>query len=229
MKGAAHTSVLIDPQTNQAWKIVGTGNFNKSVNYNNILWRNTSNGNNMVWFMNGTTHTSVLITPETDQNWQIAKAADFNNDGNSDILWRNGSTGEVRVWYLNGTAKVGEVSFGFQANQAWTIVGAGDFNNDGQTDILWRNTTNGNNMVWLMSGTLHSGVQISPEVNQNWQIFGTGDFKTLTGLNYSRTPDIVWRNVSTGEVRVWNMDGVNFVSSTSLGVQANLAWKIAGQ
>src|SRR5438034_503639 len=60
-----------------------------------ILWRNSSTGENYVWLMNGTTITgegSVLTEPE--QNRKVAGGGDFNDDGTDELLWRNSTTGE---------------------------------------------------------------------------------------------------------------------------------------
>ena len=59
-----------------------------------ILWRNTSTGQNYVWYMDGTTATGGdYLTTVPDLNWTIVGRNDFNGDGKPDILWRNTSTG----------------------------------------------------------------------------------------------------------------------------------------
>ena len=71
------------------WAIVGTGDFNNDGK-TDILWRNTSTGENYVWYMNGVRrigrwYPSCLA----DTNWAIVGTGDFNGDGKTDILWRN--------------------------------------------------------------------------------------------------------------------------------------------
>src|SRR2546422_1001633 len=59
-----------------------------------ILWRNSSTGQNVLWLMNGATVASApALATVADLNWTIAGARDFNGDGKADILWRNKSTG----------------------------------------------------------------------------------------------------------------------------------------
>jgi FtsP/CotA-like multicopper oxidase with cupredoxin domain len=113
-----------------------------------ILLRNTTNGRNLVWFMDGLTRTAFAdLMVVTDQAWTIVGRGDFNNDGKSDILWRNTTNGRNLVWFMDGVTRTAFAELLTVSDQAWTIVGVGDFNNDGKSDILWRNTTNGRNLV----------------------------------------------------------------------------------
>lgn len=48
-----------------------------------ILWRNTSTGENYVWYMDGVTLIgSAQINTVPDTDWQIVGIGDFNGDGN---------------------------------------------------------------------------------------------------------------------------------------------------
>jgi len=68
-----------------------------------ILWRNSSTGENGMWLMNGSSIASFAqLYQISDQNWQIAATGDFDGDGKSDILWRNSSTGQMGIWFMNG-------------------------------------------------------------------------------------------------------------------------------
>jgi len=55
----------------QSWKIMGMDDFNND-SLTDILWRNSTNGQNAVWFMNGTTVTGFAsLDSMTDQSWEI--------------------------------------------------------------------------------------------------------------------------------------------------------------
>ena len=43
------------------WKMSGIGDFNKDGNPD-ILWRNPSTGENLVWYMEGVAHTGTLLS-----------------------------------------------------------------------------------------------------------------------------------------------------------------------
>ena len=52
-----------------------------------ILWRNESTGQNVVWLMNGTTYSNYAeLMQVTDTNWEIVGTGDFNGDGKTDIF-----------------------------------------------------------------------------------------------------------------------------------------------
>jgi hypothetical protein len=190
-----------------------------------ILWRNKTTGQNVVWFMNGTTYSNYAeLMQVTDTNWQIMGTGDFNNDGKTDVLWRNTSTGQNVVWLMDGVNYGGYAWLLEVADLNWEIVGTGDFNGDGKIDILWRNKGTGQNVVWFMDGaTMSDWSWILPEVpDTNWEIVGTGDF------NSDGKTDILWRNKSTGQNVVWFMDGVAYGSYAWLLEVTDLNWEIAG-
>ena len=187
-----------------------------------ILWRNTGNGQNYVWFMDGATRTSSDPTQQlSDQTWQVKGTGDFDGDGKSDIVWRNTGTGQVYVWLMNGTTASSQF-VGTLASPDWTIVGTGDFDGDGKSDILWRNTNNGQNYVWFMDGATRTSSDPTQQLSdQTWQVKGTGDF------DGDGKSDIVWRNTGTGQVYVWLMNGTT-ASSQFVGTLSDPDWTIVG-
>ena len=101
---------------------MGTGDFDGDGK-SDILWRNTNNGQNYVWFMDGATRTSSDPTQQlSDQTWVVRGTGDFDGDGKSDIVWRNTGTGQVYVWLMNGTTASSQF-VGTLSDPDWTIVG----------------------------------------------------------------------------------------------------------
>ena len=211
------------------WQITGTGDFNNDGKAD-ILWRNTSTNEVAIWEMNGTTilPSSAILATNPGANWQIAGTGDFNNDGNADILWRNTSTNEVAIWEMNGTTILpSSAILATNPGANWQITGTGDFNNDGNADILWRNTSTNEVAIWEMNGTtiLPSSAILATNPGANWQIAstvnGTGD------TNGDGLSDILWRNTSTNQAAIWEMNGTALLpSSAILATNPGANWQI---
>src|SRR5438270_11232874 len=77
-----------------------------------IVWRNSTTGQNNLWLMNALTISSQsLLTTMADPAWQVQGVADFDGDGRADILWRNIWTGENSTCLMNGLTIAAEGSF----------------------------------------------------------------------------------------------------------------------
>ncbi len=209
-----------------------------AISQADILWRNISPASPDVinWKMNGTTREATeFVNRVINTNWRLETTGDFDGDGIQDIVWRNISTGENRIWLMNSdnTIRVNAELLAVIVTD-WRIVGAGDFTGDGQTDLLWRNQANGSNVIWEMNGISRVGVQpLAPNNGNNgfvpieWEIQAVADF------NRDGKPDIVWRNMTTGQNLIWEMDGVNFARRVDLvnSAGSNLVqtgWRIEG-
>ncbi|KAM3097284.1 FG-GAP-like repeat-containing protein [Phormidesmis sp. 146-35] len=130
-----------------------------------LLWRNTSTGDNVVWLMTGKDRQSFdsLFSSPALTSW-TPQTGDFNGDGITDIFWRdsftrNGVTsgsGTNGIWNLDGNLGMGQklTSFGFLLTNevSWKIEAITDFNGDGKDDMLWRNS-DGTVGVWLIDTT----------------------------------------------------------------------------
>ncbi len=207
------------------WQVQATGDLNNDGNVD-LLWRNSTTGENRLWLMNGANLVQEIpllnVAPTSaTSNWRMQGVGDFNQDGRADILWRNYVTGENIVWYMNGGERLGVESLVNTGTPTqWEIQGVGDFNQDGQPDILWRNQVTGENRLWLMEQLAAAqNLVLLQVVNLNWRIQGVGDF---TG---DGQPDILWRNFQTGDNVVWEMNGADRVSVQPLLPVTTTAWR----
>src|SRR6266850_8559239 len=114
-----------------------------------LLWRNSSTGENYFYPMNGTAIGAGegYVRTVADQSWRIQGYGDFNGDGRADVLWRNAVTGENYVYFMDGTSIAGEGFLRTVADLNWKVAAIGDFDGDGKDDILWRNQSTGENYV----------------------------------------------------------------------------------
>ncbi len=173
-----------------------------------ILWRNTTTGEDTAWFMNGsqaTTQTLATLAPA----W-TPTVADFNGDGKTDLLWRNSTTGENTVWLANSLLPNNVVFTTANLTTlapAWTPTIA-DFNGDGKTDIFWHNSSTGENTSWLMNGTTVATQTFLPTT-------ATSLTPTFGDFNGDGRTDIYWRDNTSGADQVWGADsgGTTFTTT----------------
>lgn len=156
-----------------AWKIVGTGDFNRDGKLD-LVWQNQSTGDVSVWYMNGVTWTGNwdYLGKGIATSWKIVSVVDLNQDGQSDLVWQNSQTGDVSYWLMNGVRQVDTGQIARTIPLAWKIVGTGDFNNDGKTDFVWQNMQTGDVTVWYMNGVNWAGAwdYVAQGVPLQWHI-----------------------------------------------------------
>jgi len=227
MDGVTRTSEAdITPDAASAsWLIRGVDDFDSVASpgsggddKNDLVFWNQSTGNVEFWLMNGTNRPGATV-PLTGgavlpTNWDLSATADFNADGKPDIVWRNFTSQKIVIWTMNGTAKIGNIipTPDQAVDPNWLIVAAADYSGDGNTDFLWYNYSSGRIVTWYMDASVvrTSGQFTTPNA--------AGDFnwKVVAGSDYSRTyvpgtpplnsPDIVWRNETSGNQVVWHLD-----------------------
>jgi len=188
-----------------AWTVAGIGDFDGDGK-DDILWRNTSTGQNYIYFMDGTTikPTEGYLRTVADASWNVAGVADFDGDGKADILWRNSSSGQNYLYPMNGTSiKPTEGFIRTVADPAWQVGGIGDFDGDGKADIVWRHSTSGQNYLYPMDGTTIKPGEgyLRTVADLAWQIAAVGD------NDGDGKSDLLWRNSSTGQNYLYPMDG----------------------
>ncbi|MEQ1908747.1 MAG: FG-GAP-like repeat-containing protein, partial [Vicinamibacterales bacterium] len=190
-----------------------------------LVWRNTSTGANVVWYLNGVTLVSQVSLPGvTDLTWQRVATADLNGDGHPDLIWRNNVTGANVVWLLNGTTLLSQVSLPSVPDLTWQLVTTADVNEDAKPDLIWRNTSTGANVVWYLNGTTFvTQVSLPSVVDLAWRIGAAAD------VNGDGHADLIWRNTSTGANVVWYLSGptASILSQAALAPVADLGWQIA--
>lgn len=222
--------------TDLNWQVADVADFSSDAK-DDILWRNTLTGANVLWQLDGLTVTNSFNLPTVlDRNWYVAgmndlqgtfKNDDFNNDGRPDIFWRN-TNGSCVLWLMSSASTVASVvSLPSVASADWVMTAMGDLNRDHKPDLLWRNSATGQNVLWLMNGTTLAGTIALPNVDADWFVFAIAD-ANKDGVN-----DIYWRARSNGAISVWLMDGTpgdgSFVSGTlTLPGESYLGWNPCG-
>ena len=183
----------------QEWTPVAATDLNADTKPD-LLWRSSTSGRVVNWFMDDTNTTSIAALWNGDSAWQPVASADFNADFKPDILWRNSTSGRVIVWFMDGTNTLSTAVI-WSGEAAWVPRAAGDFNADGKPDILWRNAATGRVIIWFLNGVVTASTTAIWSGDPSWVPVATGDF------NADSKPDILWRNSTSGRVVVWFMNG----------------------
>jgi ELWxxDGT repeat protein len=183
-----------------------------------IVWRNTSDGNTAIWFMNGITMAASAFPGGVPVAWQIAGVGDVNGDGKADVIWHHGTSGTVAVWLMNG-ATVTALGFPGSAPTDWAIQAIGDGDGDGKADLVWRNTSDGNTGIWFMNGTVMASSSFPGGVPVAWQIAGVGD------VNGDGKADVIWHHGTSGTVAIWLMNGAT-VTAVGFPGSAPTPWSM---
>lgn len=224
MDGATQTSTAVlwpaSSVGDSAWVPIAAGDFNADSKPD-LIWRNTSSGRVIVWYMDGATRTGTanLWTPATaaDALWVPIATGDFNADDKPDIIWRNASSGRVIVWYMNGVTRTGTGNLWTPATASdalWVPITTAEMSGDSQVDIVWRNSSTGRVILWTMSGVTRTATTTfwaaGTTADALWVPMAAGDF------NADNKADLVWRNSSTGKVIQWLMDGTTRSSTATV-------------
>ncbi|MBM0740212.1 pre-peptidase C-terminal domain-containing protein [Phormidium sp. CLA17] len=165
---------------------------------------------------------SANTTPSTNYNLSVRSDTGVRTD----IVWRNYTTGygANRLWTMDGT---NVVTFNFLPtieDTAWQFKGLDDFNGDGIDDLVLRYYGSNNPSIPL--GTqllllLDANAQIAGEFalpiqpNPNITLAGAGD------LNSDNTPDLIFQDLSSGEISFWLLSPSPAFSITS-NISTNL-------
>ena len=185
---------------------------------NDLVFWNESTGAVEFWLMNGVDRPGTPVPlsggPTLATNWDLSATADFNADGKPDLVWRNFTSQKIVIWTMNGTAKVGNIvpTPDQAVDSNWIIVAAADYTDDGNTDFLWYNYTSGKIVTWYMNASVQrTAGQFTTPANAgdaNWKVVASADYSAayVPGTPPVGSPDIVWRNETSGNQVVWHLD-----------------------
>ncbi len=219
--GALVTGEVFPDTIPSAWKVSGVGDFNGDQK-SDILWRHSTSGEIVAWYMDGTTRTGGELLGAIPIEWQVKGISDFNADGNDDLVWYHQVTGDIVLWYMDGVASNDNVILGFDLvrsfpNTLWELRGTGDFNTDGNTDLLWWHNQTGDLVAWYMKGATFDGGSLLETLPDNvWSPIGQarGGLPDLTVSGVSVPPSVIDGDTVNTTISVVNQGSKTSAAST---------------
>ncbi|MBY0335615.1 MAG: FG-GAP-like repeat-containing protein [Acetobacteraceae bacterium] len=189
--------------------------------YADLLWQRASDGALLSWAMSGaTTFRAVDGIGGAGTGWSLAGRGDLDNNGRADIVWRDGN-GHLWGQLLGGTnGGIGTLGAG------QVLAGMGDTDGDGKADLV--QVAAGAVTIRRMDGTATLSTtattfnsQAMAALGSDWSVAAVADF------NADLKADILWRNATTGDLYVWQMDGAAVSAQAGLG-RFGASWTVAG-
>lgn len=219
--GALVTGEVFPDTIPSAWKVSGVGDFNGDQK-SDILWRHSTSGEIVAWYMDGITLTGGELLGAIPIEWQVKGISDFNADGNDDLVWYHQVTGDIVLWYMDGVAFNDNAILGFDLvrsfpNTLWELRGTGDFNTDGHTDLLWWHNQTGDLVAWYMKGaTFDGGNLLETLPDTDWSPIGQarGGLPDLTVSGVVVPPSVIDGDTVNTTISVVNQGSKTSAAST---------------
>jgi FG-GAP-like repeat/Phosphate-induced protein 1 conserved region len=147
-------------------QLAGTGDFDGDGK-SDLLWRDASSRNVLIWYMNGSTVEQTFSTGITAQ--LVRGIGDIDGDGHADLVYSPTSatpglySTQLDVAYFKSRGTYGgDNAFGSLPNSQWRVEQISDANADGRAEIYVRNRQTGEfGMWWITSGTPHLNNYVS--------------------------------------------------------------------
>lgn len=161
--------------------------------------------------------------PQRGSVGMVVAMGSFTGDGHAGYALYNPASLQVHVALVTEGGSVAIAPVRPIVSTSWEIAGAGDFDGDLKADLLLRNVEQGLLSIWFMNGaTLREAPAVDTRVvNPAWQIAGLADF------DRDGKHDILFRNVLTGALSIWKMNGAAVTSTTDVAGSRPLPWRVA--
>ena len=170
------------------------------------------------WEMTGTIG-QPLATVHSE--WDIIATNEFNGDGICDLVWRD-EYDRIAVVVtppdrtLRGPTEDDVVA---TVPGSWTAVGSADFSGDARADVLWWNSEGASLEVWV-SAWESGRVEFPNGLRRIFPVNASPAWRpaALADLNADGSPDLLWQNTTTYQVKYWRRPWQESYELTQEGV-----------
>ncbi|MFP2929841.1 FG-GAP repeat domain-containing protein [Pyxidicoccus sp. 3LG] len=179
-----------------------------------LLWREQSTGNMLVWLMQGPSLAGTAVMPSLSPSLTVQAASDFGGPTPANDLVYQSATGvgNDNIRFLsNAFTVLGLAPIpSLRPTASWYVAASGDFNLDGSTDLVLHNRDTGQYFYRYMNGPTSLGNSALASRPLPWFIVGAAD------MNRDGRTDLIWRNKSTGQNDITTMNNLAVLSTVAL-------------
>jgi uncharacterized protein YbdZ (MbtH family) len=209
------TGGVFGPSLPAGWSLVGSADFNQSLNPDYLLF-NASTRQSAIWYFSGTTFISSAFGPTLPSGWVLVTTLKY-LEGPHYVLYQP-ATRKTAIWYLHNNVFIGS-SYGPTLPAGWSLVGSADFNGDFNPDYLLFNASTRQSAIWYLAGATFISGAFGPTLPSGWTLVTTADF------NHDGKPDYVLYNASTRRTAVWYMNN-NVFTGGAYGPTLPAGWSL---
>ncbi|EKD50609.1 MAG: hypothetical protein ACD_62C00485G0001, partial [uncultured bacterium] len=151
----------------------------------------------------------------------VAGIGDFDYDGDDDFVVTApksySASGVGHAYFIYGEPTAVE-----EAPLLSSLRTVVDFDGDGKEDVLFRGSTSNRIRLWLMNGPTITTSSYLSDLFQStdYEYVGLGDF------DGDAKTDILWRDLTTGELEIWFMSGITVASAATVSDVRDLSYAL---
>jgi hemolysin type calcium-binding protein len=140
----------------------------------------------------------------------------------ANMVLRQSGNGQYEIYNLGNNSILAAHLLG-QVGTDWGFVTLGGFNDGDSSDMLLRNSTSGAFQVYDIAPNSNNitGSALLGAVGLEWQVLAFGNFDNLGNT------DMILRNVTTADLRVYNIANNQFTGSAVMGA-VGVDWQFSG-